>query len=168
MTDQETYRRRAARVLVIDGSGRVLLLRCWTDPAKPELGHLWYTPGGGVDEGESLAQAAARELREEIGLVVDPADLGDPVAHTSGFADLGWAVGTFRDDFFHHRVDGHDVDTSGMEAHERTGHTGHRWWSPEELAVTTDTVRPFELAALLTALAADPRPRQPHRLPWHH
>jgi 8-oxo-dGTP pyrophosphatase MutT (NUDIX family) len=162
------YRRRSARVLLLDGAGRILLLRFWVDATDPGLGHGWCTPGGGVDDGETLAQAAARELREEIGLVVDPVDLGEPVAHTGGYADLGWAAGNFRDDLFYLRVDAHDVDMSGMEAFERTAHAGHRWWPLDELASTADTVYPFGLAPLLTDLLADPRPPQPRRLPWHH
>jgi 8-oxo-dGTP pyrophosphatase MutT (NUDIX family) len=36
---------------------------------------MWVFPGGGVDVGESLEDAAVREYQEEIGLKIDPATL---------------------------------------------------------------------------------------------
>ncbi|NUP35798.1 MAG: NUDIX hydrolase, partial [Streptomyces sp.] len=53
----------AATVLVTDTSGRVLVL----DPSYKD--HL-DLPGGMVEADESPAQAAARELAEELGLTV--------------------------------------------------------------------------------------------------
>ncbi len=50
------------RVLVRDDTGRVLL-------GRHSYLRGWYLPGGGVDAGETLAEAALRELREEAGIV---------------------------------------------------------------------------------------------------
>lgn len=50
------------RVLVQDEAGRVLLV-------KHTYLEGWWLPGGGVDRGETLEDAAVRELSEETGLV---------------------------------------------------------------------------------------------------
>jgi 8-oxo-dGTP pyrophosphatase MutT (NUDIX family) len=58
-------------VLPVDAGGRVLLLLGY-DPADP--GHpFWFTIGGGTAPGESVAEAAARELHEEAGIAADVA-----------------------------------------------------------------------------------------------
>lgn len=48
-----------------DGIKRLLLGQRQPESSYP---HLWCTPGGKIDLGESPAHALARELREEIGL----------------------------------------------------------------------------------------------------
>jgi 8-oxo-dGTP pyrophosphatase MutT (NUDIX family) len=50
MSDLPRRKRRAARVILIDERGRVLLLR-GSDPGRPEAGTWWFTPGGGVEPG---------------------------------------------------------------------------------------------------------------------
>src|SRR2546423_1562523 len=47
-------------------SERVLVV----ERAKPPGEGLWTVPGGRLERGETLAQAVAREVREETGLVV--------------------------------------------------------------------------------------------------
>ncbi|HEY3696993.1 NUDIX domain-containing protein [Phenylobacterium sp.] len=60
-------RRLTARVLLFDPLDRILLMRGRFEGA-PDAERFWFTVGGGVEPGESLMQAAAREIAEETGL----------------------------------------------------------------------------------------------------
>lgn len=55
----------AASAIVTDESGRILLQRRRDN-------EMWALPGGVMELGESLAECAAREVREETGLIVEP------------------------------------------------------------------------------------------------
>jgi 8-oxo-dGTP pyrophosphatase MutT (NUDIX family) len=142
--------RRAGRVLPIDPRGRVLLLFGF-DPADP--GHpFWFTVGGGAEPAESFAEAAARELREEVGIAADVSELGDPVWQR--VADYGFAGMRFRqkEEYFLLRVDSCAVSLDGMDHLERQTVTAYGWWSPAELESLAEPVRPAELPSLLRRL----------------
>jgi ADP-ribose pyrophosphatase YjhB (NUDIX family) len=53
--------------IVFDEAGRVLLV----ERGKPPGVGLWTVPGGRLEGSETLAQAVAREVREETGLLVE-------------------------------------------------------------------------------------------------
>jgi 8-oxo-dGTP diphosphatase len=65
---------------MVDEAGRVLMQQ---RSAGGVHGGLWEFPGGKLELGESPEQAAARELQEELGIVIDPADLM-PIGFASG------------------------------------------------------------------------------------
>lgn len=56
----------AVGVVITDGAGRVVLVKRGKEPQRGR----WTVPGGSVEPGESLQEAAAREALEEAGLQV--------------------------------------------------------------------------------------------------
>lgn len=58
------------RVIVLDDDNRILMVR----QDHPER-IVWMVPGGSIEEGESSAQAAVREVLEETGLEIETCGL---------------------------------------------------------------------------------------------
>ena len=62
--------------LVRDDEGRILLLRHTYRRSVP-----WGLPGGGLNPGESLEECLVREIREEVGILVEIDRLLSAAAH---------------------------------------------------------------------------------------
>lgn len=62
---------RCVGAVIHDAAGRLLLVQRANEPGRGR----WSLPGGRVEPGESDADAVTRELLEETGLSVRPADL---------------------------------------------------------------------------------------------
>jgi 8-oxo-dGTP pyrophosphatase MutT (NUDIX family) len=57
----------SVHVVIRDGEGRIMLVR--------HVEGRWQLPGGAVDPGETPAETARRECREELGVAVEPVRL---------------------------------------------------------------------------------------------
>lgn len=145
--------RRAARLLVRHDSG-VLLFRD-TDPGLPGA-TWWTTPGGGLDAGETWAEAALRELREETGFVCPPDRLIGPVAERHVLHGYSDQITEQHELFFEVWVTDEQVaggiSTEGFTEGERLTLVDHRWFSAADLPGLT--VWPSDLLRLLDRAGA--------------
>jgi 8-oxo-dGTP pyrophosphatase MutT (NUDIX family) len=142
--------RRAGRVIVVNDEGRVLMIRGF-NPDKPD-DFYWFTPGGGLEPGENTAQAAARELYEETGLLVAPDELVGPIYSEEIDLPFGGVMYRQTQDFYALRVPEWTVapvrlDTVEMETIEK-----FEWLSLDEVIAAEagpDAVYPPDLSGLL-------------------
>ena len=157
--------RTSARVVVVDDDGCALLVRVFDEQDnKPPY---WVTAGGSVEPGESLSQTAARELREETGLAVDPDQLGRPLAVSRGEWVYRGRPGLWEDWYFGLRSPRFVPDIDGYTARERMVHETWSWWRLEELLSPSEIVIPAGLHTVVRMILEGTGNNQdPVALPW--
>jgi ADP-ribose pyrophosphatase YjhB (NUDIX family) len=153
--DLPVVERQVVRVVVQDAARDVLLLLA-RDLTEPELGTWWELPGGGLDDGETYADAAVRELAEETGIAIRTADVGPATWRRSA---------TFRyrgRRHLQHEVvalvriaeRAPDLDVRGRLHYEAEDYPDHRWWPLADLRASTDRFYPGRLPAHVDDLLA--------------
>ncbi len=156
--------RTGARVLVRDSTGAILLIKTG-DPHVPG-DEYWVTPGGGLDEGETWAEAAARELREEAGLEI--LELGEHVRQD--VVEFSFKGSRYRQPQRWYAIEiaedagGFDLDTTGWTDLEREAQSGYRWWRIAEIESTDETMYPSDLADLVRSIKVWGSARRPETM----
>ena len=126
-------RRRTGRVIPVSPGGRVLLLHGF-EPARPDW-WFWFTIGGAVEGAETVRQAAARELAEEVGLVVEEERLGEPYLTSEIEFDWGEHHIVQHQTFFAVLLAGEPMpDLGGLDGLESRTIDRADWIDPMDLA----------------------------------
>ena len=146
--------RDAVRVVLTDGGGRVLLFHVLTPDQAPD--GWWELPGGGLGPDESYLEAAIREIREETGLRLDPAQVSPP----SWRRDSTWMSRGKRR--LQHEVvvrarvaaDQPAIIDGGRTPQEVEDFVTFRWWQVPEIIGSAQRFYPGRLPELLPAFLA--------------
>jgi 8-oxo-dGTP pyrophosphatase MutT (NUDIX family) len=110
-------------------------------------GAYWHCVAGGVEERETYAEAAARELHEETGLVAEPVDLARPYDYALEEWEARYERGA---DSIH--VECFLVDApAGWEPRLDWEHDDYRWCSVDEAAELLFWPEPREVLQELAA-----------------
>jgi 8-oxo-dGTP pyrophosphatase MutT (NUDIX family) len=136
--------RLAARVLLFDPEGRLLLLKGRL-PSAPDAPGWWFTVGGGMEPGESVREAALREIAEETGFT--EVTLGEILFQSDEvLRNRKQRPVRHRSTFLFARCEGGQPSRDGWQALERQFVDDIRWWTLDDLAAMAEPVYPTDLA----------------------
>jgi 8-oxo-dGTP pyrophosphatase MutT (NUDIX family) len=144
----EPMRRTAGRILLVDDQERVLLIHDRTDVGATSS-H-WIAPGGGLEPGETPAEAAVREVYEETGLRVRL----DPNAQAMYLERARYTfAGQYIDQLNHYYLvrvrSGLPVRPAANTDLEKVVALGHRWWPLGELESAAVVREPTAMVELI-------------------
>jgi 8-oxo-dGTP pyrophosphatase MutT (NUDIX family) len=142
--------RKAARGIILDPSGRVLLIQMKADPSRliqKDLSEFWLTPGGKVEAHETYEEGLRRELKEEVGM----SDFKiEKFLFSNDYLDVveQFPVRLFNSHYLI-RKDNEQVTFDSLMEDEKLVVLGYKWWSLHELAATTEAIFPSDLSKRL-------------------
>lgn len=164
MSEATLRDRLTVRVLLFDPDGRILLMK-GRMPDAPQGRAAWFTVGGGAEPGETVIEAAIREVREETGFT-DVA-FGPVIWRRDGPLTLSTGERVmFREHYIVGRCAGGEPSRDGWEDLERQLVDDLRWWTLADLAACEDRIYPRGLAGRLPEVLAGRYPAEAITIPW--
>lgn len=152
--------------LLLFNENNELLLMCADDPktTTPEgkyHGRFWFPIGGQIEPGESLEQAAIRELFEETGITKEEIELGPIVWFGECQLVLSGVLTYLKQQFMIARTVQNNVSLANLTQDEQAIVQKTAWFSLEQILSSDEIIYPVPLLEHLPDIVAGKYPEQP-------
>lgn len=161
--------RKSVRLLILNDKNETLLSRYEGldihEPGYAPLDSHWEVIGGGIDAGETMLEAAMREAYEESGLTDNDLKVGPIIWQGSNEIVYNGehltAHHTYMLAHLTREIAADDIIPQGLTEEELGFMVGFKWWSVDELKITTENIIPPALRIELPKIINGDIPASP-------
>lgn len=157
--------RNSVKVLLLNEHSELLLM-CADDPKTTSIdgkyhGRFWFTVGGKIENGETLEQAALREIKEETGIAENEVSLGPVVWFGEFDLILDGTLTHLKQTFIVAKTKKHKVALTSPTDWEKETIKGLAWFSLEKIQNCTEIIYPVLLPKYLPDILKGNYPATP-------
>jgi 8-oxo-dGTP pyrophosphatase MutT (NUDIX family) len=157
--------RNSVKILLMNENKEILLM-CADDPSTTSKdgkyhGRFWFPIGGKIEEGESVQDAALREVYEETGIANDKIELGPIVWFGEFDLVLSGKLQHLKEQFIVARTQQEDISLDNLTAEERAVVKHVSWFSLDEIKNSTEVIFPVVLPDYLPDILSGKYPMPP-------
>jgi 8-oxo-dGTP pyrophosphatase MutT (NUDIX family) len=157
--------RSSVKVLLLNDKDELLLI-CADDPKTTTVdgeyhGKFWFPIGGEIEKGESIQEAAFREIYEESGIEKKDVELGPVVWYGEFDLVLGGVKTHLKQTFIVARTKKRKVAFTKLDQWERKVIKEVKWFSLREIETSDEIIYPVLLKKYLPDIIFKKYPKKP-------
>ncbi len=150
--------RLTARAVLINNNTQKILLIKYLDRESISTTNftngLWVTPGGGLEKGEVFEDALKREIYEETG--IKTLEISNCVMGRNIFLNIADIdKNNFYERYYIVKTDETKIKSKKLSKQEENFIKEYKWWDPEEIKKTKETILPKSLLENLDTILSN-------------
>lgn len=160
--------RNSVKILLLNDQNELLLM-CADDPKTTSAdnkyhGRFWFCTGGQINPGESLQNAALREIFEETGITKEEVELGPVVWFGEFDMVLNGVLTHLKQTFIVAKTKQKNAFLNDPDQWEKKFVENMAWFSIEKIKSSEETIFPVLLPEYLPDILSEKYPDQPFEI----